>query len=267
MDCSFARAAAKRKKVGQMVVSCTRMREITEREGVRMLAARKDGLLKPDWDATDGTVDGSETTQVIVGGDGVTVPVITAAEKATRRAGRKHVRRRGVKKSRRRPRLRGADQGWKELKIGQFYSADKDYGWAFATRGNAGESGRQLRREATKITRSQADQTFSVTDGAEWLRRQMRTRLPMLEERILDFFHFAPHVADTAAICFGPETPQTETWTSTRRHTAKHDGPLPGLKQIDPTRSTLRSQPKRKSSSSGVAKSNGSKPFYRCPRP
>jgi hypothetical protein len=245
VDCSFAKAAAKLKKVGQIVVSCTRMREITEREGVRMLAARKDGLLKPDWDATDCTVDGSEKTQVIVGGDGVTVPVITAAEKAKRRAGRKHVRRRGAKKSRRRPRLRGADQGWKELKIGQFYSADKDRVWAFATRGNADEFGRQLRREATKINLSQADQTFSVTDGAEWLRRQMRTRLPMLDELVLDFFHVAEHVADAAAICFGPETPQAETWTSNLLHIAKHDGPLPVLKQIDRTRSPLRSQAKR----------------------
>jgi len=131
-------------------------------------------------------------------------------------------------------------------KIGQFYSADKEYCWAFATKGNADEFGRQLRREATKINLSQADQSVSITDGAEWLRRQMRTRLPMLDELILDFFHFAEHIVDTAAVCFGPETPQAETWTSTRLHTAKHQGPLPVLKPIDQTRSTPRSKAKRK---------------------
>jgi len=60
VDCSFAKAAAKLKKVGQIVVSGSRMREITEREGVRMLAARKAGLLTPDWDATDCTVKPSK---------------------------------------------------------------------------------------------------------------------------------------------------------------------------------------------------------------
>ena len=173
------------------------------------------------------------------------VPVITAGEKAKRRAGRKHVRRRG--KIRRRPRRhRGADQGWKEFKIGLFYSSDKQRCHAFATQGNHEEFGRQLRREAGKIRLSQADQKFSVTDGAEWIRRQMRMRLPMLDEMILDFYHFAEHVGAASGIRWGLETAESKNWTGKMLHLAKHDGPLAVLKEIAAARSLLRAAAKRK---------------------
>lgn len=242
-DCSFAKAAAKLKKVGQIVVSEHRLREIAEREGRAMLAARRQGLLRPDWSADDCMVRPGQT-QVLVGGDGVMVPVITAAEKAKRRAGHKHVRRRG-RKHRRVCRHRGADQGWKEFKIGLFYSADKERCWAFATRGNHEEFGRQLRREAGKVSLQKADQKFSVTDGAEWIRRQMRTRLPMLDEMILDFYHFAEHVGQASATCWGVDTAESKNWIGKVLHLAKHEGPLAVLKEISAARAWLRASAKR----------------------
>jgi hypothetical protein len=193
----FRKAAGRLKKLGQIEVSPERLRMVVEVEGLKMLEARRQAVFKPNWDATDCTGRGGKT-QVLVGGDGVMVPVITAAEKAKRRAGRKRVRRRG-RAHRRVHRHRGADQGWKEFKIGLFYSSDKDRCWAFATKDDRQEFGRQLRREAGKIRLGQADQKFSVTDGAEWIRRQMRMRLPMLDEMILDFYHFAEHVAAASA--------------------------------------------------------------------
>ncbi|RPI64692.1 MAG: hypothetical protein EHM48_00285 [Planctomycetaceae bacterium] len=243
VDCSFAKATAKLDKVGQIVLSEQRLREIVEREGEQMLALRREGSLRPDWSAGDCTIAGG-TTQVLVGGDGVMVPVITAAEKAKRRAGRKHVRRRD-KTRRKARRHRGADQGWKEFKIGMFYSADKEHCWTFATRGNHHEFGRQLRREAGKIHINQADHKFSVTDGAEWLRRQIRTRLPMLDEMILDFYHFAEHVGQTSVTCWGADTAESQTWTGKMLHMAKHEGPLAVLREIGRTRSSLRSRAKR----------------------
>jgi hypothetical protein len=244
VDNGFAKAAAKLRKLGQIEVSPERLRTVVEIEGRRILEARRRALLKPDWDASDcAGPDGK--TQVLVGGDGVMVPVITAAEKAKRRAGRRRVRRRGRMHRRVRRHL-GSDQGWKEFKIGLLYSADKEHCYAFATRGNHQEFGRQLRREAGHIHLGQADQKFSVTDGAEWIRRQMRMRLPMLDEMILDFYHFAEHVAAASTACWGLETPESKNWTGKVLHMAKHDGPLAVLKEIAATRAMLRAVAKRK---------------------
>jgi hypothetical protein len=244
----FRKAADKLKKLGQIEVSPERLRTVVEAEGLRMLEARRRALLELSWDSSDCTVGAAGKTQVLVGGDGVMVPVITAAEKAKRRAGRKHVRRSG--KKRRVRRHRGADQGWKEFKIGLFYDAGKEHCYAFATKGNHEEFGRQLRREAGKIRLGQADQKFSVTDGAEWLRRQMRMRLPMLDEMILDFYHFAEHVGQASVVCWGPDTPESKNWLGKVLHMAKHDGPLAVLKEIAQTRAMLRANAKRKALSS-----------------
>jgi len=80
VDNSFRKAAGKLKKLGQIAVSAERLRTVSESEGVAMLQARRAGLLRPDWDASDCTVAGGKT-QVLVGGDGVMVPVITTVEK------------------------------------------------------------------------------------------------------------------------------------------------------------------------------------------
>jgi hypothetical protein len=243
VETGFRKAAAKLKKLGQIEVSSERLRTVVETEGLAMLEARRRALLKPDWDASDCTVDAYGKTRVLVGGDGVMVPVITAAEKAKRRAGRKHVRRKGGQ--RRVRRHRGADQGWKEFKIGLFYSADKERCWAFATKGNHEEFGRQLRREAFKVSLQEADQKFSVTDGAEWLRRQMRTRLPMLDEMILDFYHLAEHVAGASAACRGLGDAEAQAWTGKVLHRAKHEGALAVLEEIAAARSSVRAKAKR----------------------
>ena len=244
-DCSFVRAANKLQKLGHIHVSAPRLREIVEREGRRMLAARRQGVLGANWQAQDCVDRPGGPSQVLVGGDGVMVPVITAAEKAKRRAGRKRVRRRGQKRPRR-VRHRGADQGWKEFKIGLFYDASKEHCYAFATKGNHEEFGRQLRREAGRIHLGKADQKFSVTDGAEWLRRQMRTRLPMLDEMILDFYHFAEHVGAASAACWGVDTPESSSWTGQVLHLAKQEGPLAVLREIAAARTVLRAAAKRK---------------------
>ena len=246
---SFDKAAARLKKIGNIEVSSERLRTIVEAEGMRVLELRRAGLLNPQWRAEDCRAEANSPSCVLVGGDGVMVPVITAAEKAKRRAGRRHVRRRGKSKLRAR-RHRGSDQGWKEFKIGLFYDAGKEHCYAFVTKGDHQEFGRQLRREAWKISLNDADKKFSVTDGAEWLRRQIRMRLPMLDEMILDFYHFAEHVGQASTLCWGLQTPQSTGWTSNLLHLAKHEGALAVLKEIAAAKSSLRSQSKRKTLSS-----------------
>ena len=244
VDSSFEKARDKLKKLAQIEVSSERLRTTVEREGSQMLELRRQGLLNPNWRAEDCRPRPQSASQVLVGGDGVMVPVVTTAEKAKRRAGRKHVRRRGHK-GRRRAVHRGSDQGWKELKIGQFYDAGKEHCYAFATKGNHQEFGRQLRREAGKIALNEADQKASITDGAEWLRRQIRMRLPMLDEMILDFYHFAEHVGAASTACWGLDSPESKRWTGTVLHLAKHDGALAVLKEIAAARTLLRAKAKR----------------------
>jgi hypothetical protein len=246
---SFRKSAANLKKLAQIEVSPERLRTTVEGDGVRVLDARRQSRLGAAWQASDCAVRAGGPTQVLAGGDGVMVPVVTAAEKAKRRAGRKHVRRR-KKAARRGTRHRGSDQGWKEFKIGLFYDAGKEHCHVFATKGDCEEFGRQMRREAGKIRLSQADQKFSVSDGAEWIRRQLRQRLPMLDEMILDFYHFAEHVAAASAVCWGLETPEAQAWTGQVLHLAKHDGPLAVLKEIAAARALLRAPAKRKALSS-----------------
>jgi hypothetical protein len=242
----FIKAAAKLKKLGQIQISPERLRGVVEAEGMAVLEARRKALLKPEWDASDCTAQAEGKTRLTVGVDGVMVPVITAAEKAKRRAGRRHVRRRG--RSRRlagQVRHRGSDERYKELKIGNFYDTSRQHGWSFASTGKADEFGRQLRVEAGKLRLGQAGEKFSVTDGAKWIRRQLRMRLPMLDEIILDFYHLSEHVSKAAAACWGLGSPQSKEWTGKLLHQAKHDGPLAVLHEIAAAKASLRAKTKR----------------------
>jgi len=49
VDCSFAKAAAKLKRLGQIDVGLSRLRELVEREGRQVLDVRRRGLLSPSW--------------------------------------------------------------------------------------------------------------------------------------------------------------------------------------------------------------------------
>ena len=71
VESGFRKASARLKKLGQIEVSPERLRTVVEVEGLKMLAARRQALLKPNWDATDCTVAGGRT-QLLIGGDGAT---------------------------------------------------------------------------------------------------------------------------------------------------------------------------------------------------
>lgn len=72
----------------------------------------------------------------------------------------------------------------------------------FATSGNHEVLGRLLRREGDRLKISDADEKASATDGAEWIIRQLACKVPMLDERILDFYHFSEHAWVAVNICF-----------------------------------------------------------------
>jgi len=250
MGVSFASAVDNLCRLGNIRVGREWLREIVEREGRAVVAAREEGTLRANWEATDCVVREGGPARVMVGSDGVMVPVITEAEKtkrrenlAKKRAG-KRVRRHRRRDGRRRQ--RGADQAYKEFKIGTFYDESRERQYAFGTSGNHLVLGRMLRREALKLKLPRADQQIFVSDGAKWIRHQMEVQLPMLDAMILDFYHFAEHVAGAARTCFGESTAQTTTWIKQTLEAAKEQGPAAVLVKIQETLKPIRAAGKRK---------------------
>jgi hypothetical protein len=236
---SFVRSARMLDRVGNIRIGKEWLRRIVESEGRRVESLRQTGQVRPDWQAGDCRVGPAGPTRVMTGSDGVMVAMVTETEKqkrraklAAKRAGKK-IRRRKYRRSKRR--VRGADQSYKEFKIGTFYDQSRQHQYAFGTSGNHLALGRQLRREAGRIRFTEADEKLSVTDGAEWIRRQMQTRLPMLDAMILDFYHLAEHVARAAASCFGEGSAECTGWTKAMLLSVRDQGPadlLVGVKEL-----------------------------------
>jgi len=99
---SFKKAAANLEHLAQIRMGHERLWEIAEAEGRAVVEATEAGKIGPDWAAADCVVTPGGPTRLLMGCDGVQVPVVTAAEKQKRRA----TRRRGRKARRRRNRRR-----------------------------------------------------------------------------------------------------------------------------------------------------------------
>src|SRR3954453_12305907 len=81
---NFDKAAANLGRTAQVRLSGETLRVLVEAEGKRVLEAQRSGRLGVDWSASDCRTE-SGTTRVYFGSDGVTVPMITDAEKVARR--------------------------------------------------------------------------------------------------------------------------------------------------------------------------------------
>ncbi len=240
---SFAKGTEVLWRLGQLRVSDEHLRTLAEAEGRHVKDALAEGRVGPDWTAADcRTPEG--VNRIMVGADGVMVPVITAAEKAKRR-GRRQRRR----KARRRPlwqRLfKGSEHPWKEFKIAGFYDPPKERVWAFGTAGGPHVIGRRMRRAAGRLKINEAQERVAVTDGAPWIRGQLQTRLPMVEVRILDYFHLMEHVGEAAVIGFGAGRLETMRWIEAVSKAALEEGVAGLLVAIRDTLRSLRSPAKR----------------------
>lgn len=243
---SFTKAAENLDRLGNIRVGREWLRQIVEGEGRAVAAGRERGIVGPNWGAKDCAVNEGGLTRMMVGSDGVMVPVITEAEKhkrrenlAKKRAGKKA----GRRASRRRQ--RGADQSYKEFKIATFYDESREHQYAVGTSGNHEVLGKMMRREAGKLGLSLADEKISVSDGAKWIRRQFQIRLPMLDAMVLDFYHFAEHVGGAGRTCFGEGSQEAARWTEGVLEAARTQGPAAVLVKIRDTLKPIRSGCKR----------------------
>jgi hypothetical protein len=238
----FGRGVELLARVGQITLSKERFRQVVEQEGRQVLETRRQGQVGPNWQASDCPVAAGKPTRLIVGIDGVMVPMVTVAEKQERR---KHRGRKGIGSPRRKRLFRGYPERYKEFKIGAFYDQAKDHQYVFGTAGNHEVLGHLLRQAACRLNVGQADEKQSITDGAPWIYRQLQIQLPILDTMTLDFFHLAEHVGQAGVACFGAQTEASRAWIHATLHVAKTQGAAGLFRQIDQTRRTVRASGKR----------------------
>ena len=209
LNAAFEPASQNLARTAQLSISHSALRDVVEREGRRVEQAIRDGQYGCGWTAADCT-----DQTVITGADGVMVPMVTEAQKHNRRASEAQRRQREGRRSTAkagRPKA-GSEGPYKEFKIVSFYDPDKSHKYAVGTSGDHDILGRIMRREAYKLRIVQARRKYSVTDGAEWIARQYRMQLPMLDENILDYYHLRDHVIATGQVLYGEATPKAQAW-------------------------------------------------------
>ncbi len=109
----FDKAAADLARTAQVRLSGETLRVLVEAEGKRVLQAQRSERLPVAWSATDCPIEPkAKTTRLYLGSDGVMVPLVSAAEKTTRRQAIKQERRRRGETARPLPPKKpGADRG------------------------------------------------------------------------------------------------------------------------------------------------------------
>jgi len=239
---AFVPACENLARTAQLSISHSALRELVEREGRRAEHSIRRDEYSPDWTSADCT---GQT--VITGADGVMVPLVTDEQKKKRRAaetarqqreGRKSTRPRGRPKS-------GSDGPYKEFKIVSFYDPDKSHKYAVGTSGDHQVLGRRMRCEARKIQIDRARVKYSVTDGADWIARQYKTQLPMLDENILDYYHLRDHVIATSHVLYGEGTGKAQAWREDMMGYVWNQGSLVMLDRLSNYLRRHRSGPKR----------------------
>jgi hypothetical protein len=242
-ESDFRTAAEDLACVGQIGLSPETVRRIVEAEGRRVVAQQRSGSLGPTWTAADCRPSPQEPTCVITGADGFMVPLVTQAEKDKRRQGR--ARRRPGQPKRRRM-ARGSDLAYKEFKLVAFYDPAKEHQYAVGTSGNAAVLGQRMRREAAKLHLDQADLAYSVSDGADWIRKQYHVQLPMLKVNILDYYHLRDRVITVSQAVYGQGTLPARHWREQICGCLWNQGPEAALEQITRLHKTLRAAGKRR---------------------
>ena len=251
MTQDFGQGAEDARRIGGVLVSKERLRQIVEGAALAITQARQDGQVAAAWTAEQVTPSPQGPRRVYAGVDGVLVRTVTQTEKDKRRA--QHVTRRrqraarGVNNIRPLPPARaGSDQTFKEMKIGVFYDQEKQRRHAFATAQTHATFGPLLAAFAAQIGWDQADERLSLTDGAKWIATQINRHLPRCSAMLLDFFHLSQHVHAAAQACLG-DTPAARAWALARLEELKTVGFRPVLDALATLRKACRAAAKRKS--------------------
>jgi len=99
--------------------------------------------------------------------------------------------------------------------------------------------------EARRLRLAEAKTQYAVTDGAEWIAKQYRRQLPMLDEHILDYYYLQEHVVETSSVLYGEGTPKARNWREEMMGCVWEQGSLAMLHRLGPYLRRHRGGPKR----------------------
>jgi hypothetical protein len=241
---SFRSASEILQRAAHIGVSKETLRQLVETEGKTVLQAMRNAKLCPNWSAADCTTE-QETARVYLGCDGVKVPLVTDEEKKKRRQTIRQKRRRSGRKCKPLPRAKaGADNAYKEFKVGVLYDETKKHRYVAVTSGNHEAAGRMLRRMSRQVELDRADERVAIIDGAPWIRNQIDFH-GLTSDIGLDFYHLQDYAQKTRRAVFGeagPGQPSEEgrRWVGDLMHTFKHDGYDAAWEQLGTWRKPLR---------------------------
>jgi len=241
LQCSFEAASDHLGRTAQLSLSAHTIRQIVGRQGCAVLAAQQSGALAPGFTSADCT-----NQTMVTGADGVMVPMVTQEQKRKRRATEAAKRQREGRQSSAavgRPRA-GSDGPYQEFKIVSFYDPDKSHCHVVGTRGDHEELGRLMRREARRLRLLSAKVKYAVSDGAEWIARQYRRQIPMLDEHILDYYHLREHVIEASHVLYGEGTRPAKAWQEDLMGSVWQQGSLVMLHRLEPYLRRHRGGPK-----------------------
>ncbi len=223
LNTAFVPGSDNIKRLAQLDLSSSTVRHIVEQQGRTVLRTIRKGALGPDFTAQD-----CSQGTLIVGSDGVMVPMVTEDQKQKRRKTEAEKRRQKKRKSTAkaaRPR-KGSDGAYKEFKLVAFYDHDKQHQYVAGTSGDCTVAGRMMRQTARQLNLDQAQVKYSVSDGAVWIFNQLTSQLPMLDENILDYYHLREHVTQTSHALFGEGNEEALSWKTKMMDFVKHQGSL-----------------------------------------
>jgi len=208
---SFQQTAANLARTAHLTVGKETLRQLIEQEGRAVLQRQQRGELSPDWQASDCRTNG-EKTRVYLGSDGVLVPLVTDAEKQKRRTKVKQKRKsRGRRCRPLPPRKEGADQAYKEFKLGVLYDEDQKRRYVAATSGNHAACGRMMQRMATQIRLPEADEKIGIADGSPWIRNEIEL-YGLVDALGLDYYHLRENVQRARLAVYGEESGEGQAW-------------------------------------------------------
>lgn len=236
---SFQKAADHLRRAAHLELSKETLRQLVEGEGRAVVQAMRRAEWSPDWSAAECTT-AQGTTRVYLGCDGVKVPLVTDVEKKKRRQAIREKRRRRGRKCRPLPPAKiGADNAYKEFKVGHLYNEQKDRRLVGVTAGNHEAAGRMLKRMSDQVGLAEADEQVALIDGAPWIRNQIEFH-GLTGNIGLDFWHLQDYAQRTRRAVFGEESPEGQSWLSDLMHTFKHHGYNAGHDKLTAWRGPLR---------------------------
>lgn len=249
LDSSYRKATEDLKRLAQIDLSYQTFRAVFQREGQTVRQAQRTDAYGPTFTAQDCRRRAEDPTCLITGADGFHVPLITDSEQRKRRGQAKRRRRKlrgqGHRFKALPPRPRGADQKWKEAKLVTFYDPGNTHRYTAATTGNHQALGRLMRRHAAQLRLDQADRKYSVTDGAEWIANQYQQQLPMLDARILDYFHLKDQMIKCGKVLYGEGAAEATPWRNALCTTLYQRGPLEVVTELGLSAKSRRGRKRR----------------------